>query len=197
MFNFLRGVTLILVILFVNISSLQAGRPEKLPSLSEEDKLNIQKYKSKEKGYKDFKFGMSWDEIKATRACPQFASFSKFDGIGYDCYKIAGKKRSLNFYLTGNKLHMILIVLGDYTSSFYDKLVSSIGKKYKETYRLTHEQRFSINEGNDITFFEDARVTLLQAVDNLNEKSIYLTYSKEEHPLYKKFVPKDVSSDDF
>ena len=60
-------------------------------------------------GYKDFKWGMSWDEIKATRACPQFAPFSKDDGIGYDCYKIVGKKRSLNFYLTGNNDRIIEI----------------------------------------------------------------------------------------
>ena len=142
---------------------------------------------------------MSWDEIGATGACPSFAPFSKKNGIGYDCYKIAGKKRSLNFYRTENKLHTILIVLGDYTSSYYDKLVSNIGKKYKEKYRLTAEQAVGLNEGNMIIYYEDASVTLEQkdGYQGVFGNYIYLHYTKEEHPTYKKFSPKDVSNDDF
>ena len=76
--------------------------------------------------------------------------------------------------------------------SYYKKLASDFGKKYKEKYRLTIEQSIGLNKGNLITFFEDARVTLVQKDNGIN-----LYYTKAEHPTYKIYSPKDISSDEF
>ena len=76
--------------------------------------------------------------------------------------------------------------------SYYKNLASDLGKKYKEKYRLTIEQSIGLNKGNMITFFEDARVTLVQKDNGIN-----LYYTKAEHPTYKIYSPKDISSDEF
>ena len=82
--------------------------------------------------------------------------------------------------------------MGDSTKAYFNKLVKGIGKKYKETYRLTRDQQFSENKGDMIVFFADSRITLRQF-----SKQIHLFYTREVSPLYTKFAPKDVSSDDF
>ena len=152
-------------------------------------------------GYKDFKFGMCWSEIKATGVCEEWDTYGKL--YGSKCYKVAGKKRYIEFYYNhgycirhvSGDLSIIKVYFGKYRSSFYKKLVSGIGKKYKETYRLTLEQALG-NKGNHITYFENARITLVQEDNSALGNIINLYYTKEEHPTFKKFAS-DVSSDDF
>tara|TARA_Y100000593_G_C4214566_1_gene288561 strand:- start:27 stop:539 length:513 start_codon:yes stop_codon:yes gene_type:complete len=149
-------------------------------------------------GYKDAKFGMSWEQIKAKGFCEEYGENNPFDikVFGGSCYKVAGKKRLMGFYFpTGKKksLNMIHIVMGDSTTEYFNKLVKGIGKKYKETYRLTREQIFTLNEGNKIVFFGDNKITLREV-----DKGLHLFYTKDVSPLYKQFAPtEDVSSDDF
>ena len=146
-------------------------------------------------GYKDIKFGMTYDQIKATGICGYFAYAYDNELEGSNCYKIAGKKRHMKFYFTSikkNDLNMIHIQMGVGTKAFFNKLVKGIGKKYKETYRLTRSQQFSENYGEMIVFFADSRITLREV-----KNQIHLFYTREVSPLYTKFVPKDVSSDDF
>ena len=68
--------------------------------------------------------------------------------------------------------------------------------KNKENYRLTMEQALGSNKGYLITYFANARITLMQENDRYNKNLINLYYTKEEHPTFKKFAS-DVSSDDF
>ena len=148
-------------------------------------------------GYKDIKFGMTYNQIKAAGICGNFADVGKYDPSAFasDCYKVAGKKRNMMFYFTrtGQKdLKMIHIALGDSTTEFFNKLVKGIGKKYKETYRLTREQQFTLNKGDMIVFFADNRITLREI-----SNEVHLFYTREVSPLYTKFAPKDVSTDDF
>ena len=152
-------------------------------------------------GFKDFKFGMTWNQIKATGVCKNWAFI--FGGVGTECYKVAGEKRYFYFSFehwqkntdgsyAAQNLRRIGVALGKFMPSYYKKLASDLGKKYKEKYRLTIEQSIGLNKGNLITFFEDARVTLVQKDNGIN-----LYYTKAEHPTYKIYSPKDISSDEF
>ena len=152
-------------------------------------------------GFKDFKFGMTWNQIKATGVCKNWAFI--FGGVGTECYKVAGEKRYFYFSFehwqkntdgsyAAQNLRRIGVALGKFMPSYYKKLASDLGKKYKEKYRLTIEQSIGLNKGNMITFFEDARVTLVQKDNGIN-----LYYTKAEHPTYKIYSPKDISSDEF
>ncbi len=118
-------------------------------------------------GYKDIKFGMNYNQIKATGACKSFSNFfTSYEG--YDCYKVAGEKRDISlFFSKKGDLHSLALNLGTYLPSFYAKIAISLGKKYKEKYRLTAEQAVGLNEGNMIIYYEDASVTLEQK--ELNE----------------------------
>ena len=152
-------------------------------------------------GFKDFKFGMTWNQIKATGVCKNWAFI--FGGVGTECYKVAGEKRYFYFSFehwqkntdgsyAAQNLRRIGVALGKFMPSYYKKLASDLGEKYKEKYRLTIEQSIGLNKGNLITFFEDARVTLVQKDNGIN-----LYYTKAEHPTYKLYSPKDISSDEF
>ena len=152
-------------------------------------------------GFKDFKFGMTWNQIKATGVCKNWAFI--FGGVGTECYKVAGEKRYFYFSFehwqkntdgsyAAQNLRRIGVALGKFMPSYYKNLASDLGKKYKEKYRLTIEQSIGLNKGNLITFFEDARVTLVQKDNGIN-----LYYTKAEHPTYKIYSPKDISSDEF
>ncbi len=158
------------------------------------DKLGSKKVATKSnglEGYKDFKFGMTREQIKATGVCENFDNLG-----GQSCYKIAGKKRDIYFTYDYGGLSVIRVYLGKYRSAFYKKLVSGIGKKYKEKYRLTMEQALG-NNGNNITYFENARITLVQEdVGGGAYNVINLYYTKEEHPTFKTFAA-DVTGDDF
>ena len=103
--------------------------------------------------------------------------------MGTECYKVAGEKRYFYFSFehwqkntdgsyAAQNLRRIRVGLGKFMPSYYKKLASDFGKKYKEKYRLTIEQSIGLNKGNLITFFEDARVTLLQVVDTMKNKMI-------------------------
>jgi hypothetical protein len=158
-------------------------------------------------GYKDFKFGMTYDQIKATGICEGLDSPNKYAANvpAEGCYKVAGKKRFIRFYFTStelNDLKSIEISLGESTKEYFNKLVKGIGKKYKETYRLTKDQQFSLNKGNMIVFFADGRITLREDLVIYDDGSgsykwIDLIYTREVSPYYKKFEPKNVSTDDF
>ena len=68
-------------------------------------------------------------------------------GRGVNCYKIGGKKRSLHFkydYHT-KRLVKIELSLDRYTPSYFNKVANALGKKYKETYRLSSQQKTYIN----------------------------------------------------
>ncbi len=143
---------------------------------------------------------MTWNQIKATGVCKNWAFI--FDGVGTECYKVAGEKRYFYFSFehwqkntdgsyAAQNLRRIGVSLGKFMPSYYKKLASDFGKKYKEKYRLTIEQSIGLNKGNMITFFEDARVTLVQKDNGIN-----LYYTKAEHPTYKIYSPKDISSDE-
>lgn len=153
---------------------------------------------AKQEGYKDIKFGMSFDEIRGTGAC---AAFGNAGGpviyeMGENCYEIAGNKTSIYFYFDEGGLSVINIHIGKYRSALYKKLVGAIGKKYKEKYRLTKEQ-VRDNGGNRITYFENAKITLTQETNSYwGYDTIFLYYSYAEHPTFKKFASK-ISSDDF
>jgi len=144
---------------------------------------------------------MTWNQIKATGVCKNWAFI--FGGVGTECYKVAGEKRYFYFSFehwqkntdgsyAAQNLRRIGVALGKFMPSYYKKLASDLGKKYKEKYRLTIEQSIGLNKGNLITFFEDARVTLVQKDNGIN-----LYYTKAEHPTYKIYSPKDISSDEF
>jgi hypothetical protein len=157
-------------------------------------------------GYKDFKFGMTYDQIKATGICEGLDSPNEYAANvpAEGCYKVAGKKRHTRFLFTStelNDLKSIKISMGESTKEYFNKLVKGIGKKYKESYRLTREQQSSLNDGKMIVFFADGRITLLEDLvrydDGGSYKWIDLIYTREVSPFYKKFAPKVVSSDDF
>ena len=144
---------------------------------------------------------MTWNQIKATGVCKNWAFI--FGGVGTECYKVAGEKRYFYFSFehwqkntdgsyAAQNLRRIGVALGKFMPSYYKNLASDLGKKYKEKYRLTIEQSIGLNKGNMITFFEDARVTLVQKDNGIN-----LYYTKAEHPTYKIYSPKDISIDEF
>ena len=177
----------------------QALRKKKEKELQKKNEQELQK-KAVE-GFNDFKFGMTWNQIKATGVCKNWAFI--FGGVGTECYKVAGEKRYFYFSFehwqkntdgsyAAQNLRRIRVGLGKFMPSYYKKLASDFGKKYKEKYRLTIEQSIGLNKGNLITFFEDARVTLVQKDNGIN-----LYYTKAEHPTYKIYSPKDISSDEF
>ena len=193
----------------------QALRKKKEQSLRKKKEKELRKKKEKElrkkkeqelrkkavEGFKDFKFGMTWNQIKATGVCKNWAFI--FGGVGTECYKVAGEKRYFYFSFehwqkntdgsyAAQNLRRIGVALGKFMPSYYKNLASDLGKKYKEKYRLTIEQSIGLNKGNLITFFEDARVTLVQKDNGIN-----LYYTKAEHPTYKIYSPKDISIDEF
>ena len=184
----------------------QALRKKKEKELRKKKEKELRKKKEKAlrkkvvEGFKDFKFGMTWNQIKATGVCKNWAFI--FGGVGTECYKVAGEKRYFYFSFehwqkntdgsyAAQNLRRIRVGLGKFMPSYYKKLASDFGKKYKEKYRLTIEQSIGLNKGNLITFFEDARVTLVQKDNGIN-----LYYTKAEHPTYKIYSPKDISSDE-
>ena len=185
----------------------QALRKKKEKALRKKKEQALRKKKEQAlrkkavEGFKDFKFGMTWNQIKATGVCKNWAFI--FGGVGTECYKVAGEKRYFYFSFehwqkntdgsyAAQNLRRIGVALGKFMPSYYKKLASDLGKKYKEKYRLTIEQSIGLNKGNLITFFEDARVTLVQKDNGIN-----LYYTKAEHPTYKIYSPKDISSDEF
>jgi len=185
---------------FMNKSTLaEETKKKKEQELRKKKEQELQK-KAVE-GFNDFKFGMTWNQIKATGVCKNWAFI--FGGVGTECYKVAGEKRYFYFSFehwqkntdgsyAAQNLRRIRVGLGKFMPSYYKKLASDFGKKYKEKYRLTIEQSIGLNKGNLITFFEDARVTLVQKDNGIN-----LYYTKAEHPTYKIYSPKDISSDEF
>ena len=201
---------------FMNKSTLaEETKKKKEQALRKKKEKELRKKKEKElrkkkeqalrkkavEGFKDFKFGMTWNQIKATGVCKNWAFI--FGGVGTECYKVAGEKRYFYFSFehwqkntdgsyAAQNLRRIRVGLGKFMPSYYKKLASDLGKKYKEKYRLTIEQSIGLNKGNLITFFEDARVTLVQKDNGIN-----LYYTKAEHPTYKIYSPKDISSDEF
>jgi len=182
-------------------------RKKKEQELRKKKEQELRKKKEQElqkkavEGFNDFKFGMTWNQIKATGVCKNWAFI--FGGVGTECYKVAGEKRYFYFSFehwqkntdgsyAAQNLRRIGVGLGKFMPSYYKKLASDFGKKYKEKYRLTIEQSIGLNKGNLITFFEDARVTLVQKDNGIN-----LYYTKAEHPTYKIFSPKGISGDEF
>ena len=185
----------------------QALRKKKEQALRKKKEQALRKKKEQAlrkkavEGFKDFKFGMTWNQIKATGVCKNWAFI--FGGVGTECYKVAGEKRYFYFSFehwqkntdgsyAAQNLRRIGVALGKFMPSYYKNLASDLGKKYKEKYRLTIEQSIGLNKGNLITFFEDARVTLVQKDNGIN-----LYYTKAEHPTYKIYSPKDISIDEF
>ena len=158
-------------------------------------------------GYKDFKFGMTNDQIKATGMCESFNKnyFDIYEVslLGKNCYKIAGEKRGFTFIFTDKDhvdLNRIVIgYLGVITKTYFNKLAKGIGKKYKETYRLTREQQFKLNDGHMKVFFAGNRIQLYEM--KLSKDSevpiIRLEYTREVSPSYEFYAPKKVSTDDF
>jgi len=161
---------------------------------------NDQELKKKAlEGYRDFKFGMNYNQIKATGACKEW-NYEHVNTKGYACYKVAGEKRNIGFGVSKKDgLTLIAVELGKFLPSYYAKLSTGLGKKYKEKYRLTAEQAVGLNKGAMIIYYEDARVTLVQyrPFKNRDFDWIDIHYTKEEHPTYKRFSPKEVSIDDF
>ncbi len=151
-----------------------------------------------ERGYRDFKFGMKYNEIQklAEKIC-----LWKIFNYGTECYKIGGKKRDMIFVFSnimGGYLVGIELILDQYTPSYFNKVANALGKKYKETYRLSSQQKNYLNYGNMIIYYDDARVTLThRKLTPDTDEVVIIIYSYEENSTYKKFSPKDVSSDDF
>ena len=142
---------------------------------------------------------MNYNQIKATGACKEW-NYEHVNTKGYACYKVAGEKRNIEFGISKKDgLTLIAVELGKFLPSYYAKLSTGLGKKYKEKYRLTAEQAVGLNKGAMIIYYEDARVTLVQyrPFKNRDFDWIDIHYTKEEHLTYKRFSPKEVSIDDF
>ena len=155
MFCFLKSGILLLILIFLNIISLQA-----------QSGCSVTK---DVKGYKDFKLCMSVSQVMAMNVCEEYkapedvkfigkifpistknSGFNMSKGLGRGefvwgekCYKIMGKRRGIEFYFINNKLSSIGVLLshsgageagkqllGEFNLANYVKIQNSLEKKY-------------------------------------------------------------------
>ena len=122
-------------------------------------------------------------------------NFSKISWYPYaTCYKIGGKKRMFHFITgEGKRIVEIQIQLDSYTSGYYKKLSTAIGKKYKKVFDIDIENRMNWFLGNELTCFHENKIALRES-----GKVVYLFYTEKPYKVCIEFAPpKDVSSDDF
>ena len=78
-------------------------------------------------GYKDFKFGMSYNQIRASGICEWYetANVNSDEHTADGCYNVVGKKRQTKFYFTStekNDLIAIRMSMGQSTKEYFNKL---------------------------------------------------------------------------